>query len=301
MPSEVILFKNDVNTSWSVFGESTRWEAVATNDGDTSYMYDTSGSNQSLNGIVMTGYPTLISDLEFNHISRNTIASGSRLRDRITLNSTTLMNGNNVTPSTTYTLYTRSRPTNGDTAAAWTKDEINGIGTSGIDDYIFIANTYVEGELRTTYADITVTYTGTVTTAAPTTAGPTTVGPTTLAPTTLAPTTAAPTTLAPTTTAPTTLPPTTLAPTTLAPTTVAPTTLAPTTIAPTTLPPTTLAPTTIAPTTIGPTTLPPTTLPPTTLAPTTPAPTTSPPTFPPTAISLRPFNRQGQRLRLTWR
>lgn len=133
--------------------------AIAEDDGDASYIEATAAQTSNFNELFMQTTPKSITSVTIRYVARRTGGSGTKIRPGIKLNSTTSMNGTAITPGLTFVTYDDIFLTNDDTGEAWTRPEINGVGSSGIDRVTFPAVQFQAGSFpRITYGAVRVTF-----------------------------------------------------------------------------------------------------------------------------------------------
>ena len=159
MAIETIPFRSTDNSSWTAVGAATDHEATAVSNGDTQYVRSEANGNCTLDRIIMGRRAKSINSVTLRHESKNEGVSGSRLRPRIRYNNAGTQTGSNATPTSSYVVYDSVVLTNQETAAAFTRDEINGIGTTGINNIIYnMNNAVVSSFLRMTYCTFIVDF-----------------------------------------------------------------------------------------------------------------------------------------------
>jgi len=163
MPTKRIYFQSDENTAFDVFGAATRYEALESDDGDTSYMYADDSLSQQLNLIRFLEPADAINVFTLGNKARNTEGGGggSRIRDRIRYNNSNIQNGNNRTPGASYPVSADETDflINQETGNAFTAPEINHAGSTGIVSIIFATNNFVAGdEIRVSFSYMDIDY-----------------------------------------------------------------------------------------------------------------------------------------------
>jgi len=148
-------------TVWDVVGpgaETEVWEVVQTNDGDTSYGSTTSNENQNLEFQEFLPNVSAITSITVNAVQKTDSDADSRAR--IIFNNDNNQTGSKFGVGLTYATGSNSFTLNGETGLPWTKDEINGIGPTGI-KYIAIIGTdgTLGSYLRTTHLELVIEYT----------------------------------------------------------------------------------------------------------------------------------------------
>ena len=148
-------------TNWTVVGpgsETEVWEVVQTSDGDTSYGETTSNQNQSFEIETFLPYASGITSIQVNAVQKTD--SDAESRPRIIFNNGSIQTGGKFGVGLTYAAGSSSFSLNGETGQPWTRDEINGIGPTGIRYISLIGSDGTLGSyLRTTYFEVVIEYT----------------------------------------------------------------------------------------------------------------------------------------------
>ena len=120
-------------TNWAIVGpgaETEVWEVVQTNDGDTSYGSTTSNQNQNLELEEFSPDVSEITSITVNAVQKTDSDADSR--PRIIFNNDNNQTGDKFGVGLAYGTGSKAFSLNGETGQPWTKDEINGIGDTGI-------------------------------------------------------------------------------------------------------------------------------------------------------------------------
>jgi uncharacterized repeat protein (TIGR01451 family) len=149
----------DNNTSWSV-NTGTRWQAVNSLDGDTTYVYSTAATTRQRFNFTAFTVPAAATNIAVSvvYVAREPVAGVNQITGSLRMGGTNYEGGTGTyDPTTAYTSYTTTWTTDPSTGGAWTVAQAN----TAIQAFGVYQGTRAN-QVNVTYCYVKVTYSTTV-------------------------------------------------------------------------------------------------------------------------------------------